>query len=105
LLFEDYAFIPPVGKILYRGRPAYVIALTVFLGTKKIMAPINVQPLTKHLRFSIRDVFPTGKIGVIALPLHRYFLLQKYSISCYTILNSMLYCHKKGGCSHGTSVF
>jgi hypothetical protein len=75
LLFEDYAFIPPVGKIIYRGRPAYVIALTVFLGTKEIMAPINVQPLTKHLRFSIRDVFPTGKIGVIALPLHRYFLL------------------------------
>lgn len=63
-LFENDAFIAPIGKIVCGRGPTDIVILAVDIAVKFIVTAVYIQAISKDAGFAIGNIFPTGKIGV-----------------------------------------
>ena len=60
----DDALEAPMRKIFHRSRPADIVADTVALPSRCIMAPKDIDPVSEYMRLAVRCIFPARQIGV-----------------------------------------
>ena len=60
----NHALTPPVGKVVYRGGPAHIIAHAENTAVEKVVGTVHVHPAAEHVGLAVRNIFPGGKIGI-----------------------------------------
>ena len=66
----DHTFIAPIRKIGQRRRPAHIVAQAEVRAVEKVMAAIDVETISEHAGFSVRNILPAGKKRIENLLLH-----------------------------------
>ena len=55
-----------------------VVISTMLKDYEGVVAAVDIDPITKHMRFSVRDIFPGGKIGIHSLLFHAHAFPFRY---------------------------
>ena len=55
-LFIDHAFIAPICQIGDRSGIAHIIVGAKFFSIKGIMTAVDIDSVTEHMRFAVRDI-------------------------------------------------
>ena len=88
----DDAFITPVRQIVHRGRVAHIVAHAEHIAVETVMGAIDVHAVTEYMRFTVRDIFPAGHIGIECL--HKSYRLL-WNFMGTRLLNNLIILHCK----------
>ena len=61
------AFIPPIGQVTDRSRPAYIIIYAEIRPVEPIVASVHIYPFSEYSRFTVGNVFEAWQIWIICL--------------------------------------
>lgn len=77
---KDDSVICPVEEIIDRCRPKDIIVVAEKAGSESVMGSIDIEPIFKDTRFTIRYVFVVRQVGIEYLFLH-IFIIKERSVS------------------------
>ena len=83
-LFINNALVSPIGQVIFRCGPAYIVVLAVNIAVKAVVASVDIQSPIENPGLPVGNVFITGKIGIKYLFFHfLFFLLRNHILPYY----------------------
>ena len=88
-LFVYDALVPPIAKVVCRGRPRDVVVHAKSAAVEPVVGAVDVHPAVKDVRFAVGDIFPARQIGIECLIFHFHHLTNVSLRAKYSDLNNL----------------